>query len=50
MWVLFTGVAGVVGVVIVATQIRRRTAARKDIELGAVSQNWVAQHRGRRDH
>jgi serine/threonine protein kinase len=46
MWRLVTGVAGVVGVVIVAVHIRRRAAARKDIELGAVSQIWVAEHRG----
>ena len=41
-----TGVAGVVGVVIVAVHIRRRAAARKGIELGVVSEIWVAQHRG----
>lgn len=46
MWRLLAGVAGVVGVVIVVVHIRRRAAARKDIELGAVSQIWVAEHRG----
>ena len=47
MWGLLAGVAGVV--MLVAVHLRRRAARRKRIDVGAVSEGWVAQQRGNSD-
>lgn len=44
MWGLLAGIAG--AVILVAIRWRRRAARHKRIEVGAVSEGWVAQQRG----
>jgi hypothetical protein len=48
MWSLLFGVVGATAFVIVVARTRRRSAMRKGIEVGAVSEGWIAQHRGGR--
>jgi hypothetical protein len=48
MWSLLVGVIGAAVFIIVVARTRRRAAMRKRIEVGSVSEGWIAQHRGGR--
>jgi hypothetical protein len=47
MWALLSGIAAVALIIIVA-QIRRRVVAHKHMDVGALSERWLAEHRGSR--
>jgi hypothetical protein len=48
MWMISGAVIGLIGLVIVTLRLRRKATAPKDIDVGTVSQSWMAQHRGSR--
>jgi hypothetical protein len=50
MWWLLAGIGGFAGLIILAARMRRGAAARKHLEVGAVSEGWLAEHRGGRHY
>ena len=48
MWLLVAGIAGTAVVIILTVRNMHRAARRQQIEVGAVSEGWIAQHRGSR--
>jgi hypothetical protein len=48
MWFVVAGITVASGVIALSVRSRRRAARHHKIEVGAVSEGWIAQHRGGR--
>jgi hypothetical protein len=46
MWSIFGGIAVAAGAIALIIRSRRRATRHQPIEVGAVSEGWIAQHRG----
>jgi hypothetical protein len=48
MWSFIAGITAAAGAIAFIVRSRRRAARHQPIEVGAVSEGWIAQHRGGR--
>ena len=48
MWSIFGGIAVAAGAIALIVRSRQRAARQQPIEVGAVTEGWLAQHRGSR--